>query len=83
MYFCPSCKSIMIPKIVDDKRVLVCRSCGHKVRKFRVGEYKLTEVNKHTGRDIIIVEEEIKRTPEEDRKYQDDLYGTEIDLAED
>lgn len=73
----------MVPKIVDDKHVLVCRSCGHKVRKFRAEEYKLTEVNKHKGRDILIVEEEMKSTLEEDRRYLEDLYGKEIYLAED
>jgi len=73
----------MIPKVVKDKHILVCRSCGREVSKFKTREYRITEVNRRRGRDVVIVEGEKKRTTEEERRYLEDLYGTEVYISED
>lgn len=65
----------MVPKEVDSKKILVCRSCGHEKKKVKVGEYKITESGGNKTRDIVVIEEEAKTDVEERRRYLDDLYG--------
>ncbi len=84
MKFCPECKSVMLPRRTGRKTVLTCSSCGHTVKKFRIGDYKLKEGAEHKhARDILIVEEKKKKDAEEERKYIVDLYGTETYEGED
>lgn len=82
MEFCPSCKNFMVPKGTK-KKVLVCRSCGLEVNKFKAEGYKIKENNRHKHGDILVVEVERKKTAEEQRRYYTDLYGNEIYETED
>lgn len=75
MEFCSECKSLMVPKEVGTRKILVCRSCGHEKKKLKVGEYKITESGGNKQRDVIVIEEESKMDLEERRRYLDDLYG--------
>ncbi len=82
MEFCPSCKNFMVPKGTK-KKVLVCRSCGLERSKFKVNSYKIKENNRHKHGEILVVEEGKKRTSEEQRRYNTDLYGNEMYEIED
>ncbi|MFV2041475.1 MAG: hypothetical protein ACC644_05730 [Candidatus Hydrothermarchaeales archaeon] len=75
MEFCAECKSLMVPKEVGTRKILVCRSCGHEKKKLKVGEYKITESGGNKQRDVVVIEEESKTDLEERRRYLDDLYG--------
>lgn len=58
--FCPKCGSIMMPKKVDDKKVLAC-SCGHVDKK---GSSRLTETVKNKdGIDVVDNSGEDKMLP--------------------
>ena len=60
MLFCPKCKSIMMPKSVNGRRVLAC-SCGHTAE---LGNVKLSEsTKKEEHRDIAAVEKDIEVHP--------------------
>ncbi len=72
----------MLPDSEGDKTVLVCSSCGRVIKKFKIGEYRITEDVKHKEGDIMVVEEERKKPSEKDRKYIADLYGTEASESE-
>lgn len=78
MEFCPKCKSIMVPKVQGKKTVLVCRSCGYKAEHFSASKYKITESVQHKRGDILVVEGKKKKSADEERKYEADLYGTEM-----
>ncbi|RMF89277.1 MAG: hypothetical protein D6733_06625 [Methanobacteriota archaeon] len=75
MEFCSQCKSLMVPKNVGSRTVLVCRGCGHEKKKVKVGEYKITEESRNKKPDVMVVEEEMKKDIEEQRRYMEDLYG--------
>lgn len=77
MQFCSSCKSLMIPKNSKKGIILVCRSCGHEIKKFTANKYKIKEAVTKDRTDIAIIEEEKRKTTKDDRKYITDLYGTE------
>lgn len=57
--FCPKCKSIMIPKLVDGKRLLAC-SCGFKQGAENV---TLKETSKENGPAVSVVEGEETLNP--------------------
>lgn len=68
----------MVPKDSKKGKTLVCRSCGHEIKKFNAGKYKITEdVNRDRG-DILIIEDERKKTDKDRRKYLTDLYGNDV-----
>lgn len=75
MEFCSECKSLMVPKEVGSKKILVCRGCGHEKKRVKVGEYTITEQARNKREEIVVIEEETKRDFEEQRRYNDDLYG--------
>ncbi len=75
MEFCSECKSLMVPKEVGSRKILVCRSCGHEKKKVKVGEYKITEAARSKQREVVVIDEESKLDVEEWRRYLDDLYG--------
>lgn len=77
MEFCSSCKSLMVPKNSKSGTVLVCSKCGHKVKKFKVGKYRIKESVNRDRKDILVIEERKRKTTEEQRKYLTDLYGKE------
>ncbi|VVB81947.1 Transcription factor S [uncultured archaeon] len=59
MLFCPKCKSIMMPKLVDGKKQLVC-GCGYK----HIAEsVTITEKNKQKAQEISVVEKEEVMNP--------------------
>ncbi len=53
MQFCPKCKAILIPKLVNKKRVIAC-GCGYVDRKTEAGP--LVEKTALTD-DIIVMDE--------------------------
>jgi len=73
--FCAECKSLMVPKEMGARKILVCRSCGHEKKKLKVGEYTITKPGGNKQRDVVVIEEESKTDAEERRRYLDDLYG--------
>ncbi len=75
MEFCSDCKSIMVPKNVGAKTVLVCRGCGREKKKVKAGEYKIVGPSRNKKGDVVVIEEESKVDLEEQRRYMDDLYG--------
>lgn len=75
--FCSSCKSLMVPQNSENRKVLVCSLCGHRVEKFNVGKYRIKEDVNRGRKDILIIEEGKRKTTEEQRKYLTDLYGNE------
>ena len=77
MEFCSSCKGMMVPKNTKKGIVLVCRKCGHEIKKFTAKKYQIKENVKRGRGDILIVEEERKKTTPDQRKYITDLYGNE------
>ncbi len=77
MEFCSSCKGMMVPKNTKKGIVLVCGKCGHEIKKFTAKKYQIKENVKRDRRDILIVEEEKRKTTPEQRKYITDLYGNE------
>lgn len=77
MEFCSSCKGLMIPKSSKKGITLVCRKCGHEIKKFTAKKYQIKEDVSRDRRDILVIEEEKKKTTEEQRKYITDLYGNE------
>lgn len=83
MKFCPSCKSVMLPRLEKKKTILVCRNCGKVIKKFETKEYKIAEKVAHKHGDILVVEDDKKREAEEERKYIVDLYGSESYESED
>ena len=78
MEFCSSCKNLMIPQNTGNRKVLVCRLCGHEIKNFKVSEYRIKEDTNRDRRDILIIEEGKRKTTEEQRKYLTDLYGNEM-----
>ncbi len=75
--FCSSCKSLMVPKNSKDGMVLVCPTCGHKIKKFKATKYKIKEDANQDKKDILVIEEGKRKTTTEQRKYLTDLYGNE------
>lgn len=75
MEFCSDCKSLMVPKVMGTKKVLICRGCGKKKKKLKVGEYKISEAPLNRHGDVPIIEEDNKKDLEEERRYMGDLYG--------
>jgi len=61
MLFCPKCKSIMMPKTSNGKRVLAC-SCGYKSQ----GDVKISESVKKDDRKIETLEKQIEIHPKVD-----------------
>ncbi len=68
----------MVPQNSEDKIELVCRQCGHKVKNFSVGKYRIKEDINLDRKDILILEEGKRKTTQEERKYLMDLYGNEM-----
>jgi DNA-directed RNA polymerase subunit M/transcription elongation factor TFIIS len=68
----------MVPKNSKKGIILVCRKCGHEVKKFTAKKYKIKESVSRDRKDILIIEEGKKKTTKDDRKYITDLYGTEM-----
>lgn len=77
MEFCSSCKSLMVPKKDKGGTILVCSSCGHKIKNFKIGKYRIKERVSQKRKDILVIEEEKRKTTAEQRKYINDLYGKE------
>ncbi|MBU2560151.1 hypothetical protein KKA03_04570 [archaeon] len=75
--FCSSCKGLMVPKNSKKGITLVCGKCGHELKKFTATKYKIKESVDRKRRDIAIIEEEKKKTTPDERRYVNDLYGTE------
>jgi DNA-directed RNA polymerase subunit M/transcription elongation factor TFIIS len=67
----------MVPKNSKKGIKLVCSKCGHEIKKFTAKKYKIKESVSRDRRDIAIIEEEKKKTTPDERKYVNDLYGTE------
>jgi DNA-directed RNA polymerase subunit M/transcription elongation factor TFIIS len=67
----------MVPKNSKKGITLVCRKCGHEIKKFTAKKYKIKESVSRDKRDILVIEDEKKKTTKDDRKYITDLYGTE------
>jgi DNA-directed RNA polymerase subunit M/transcription elongation factor TFIIS len=67
----------MVPKNSKKGTILVCRACGHEIKKFTAKKYQIREDVSRGRKDILIIEEERRKTTEEQRKYLTDLYGTE------
>lgn len=78
MEFCSSCKSLLVPQNSENRKVLVCRLCGHEVKDFKAGKYRIKEDVNRDRRDILIIEEGKRKTTTEQRKYLTDLYGNEM-----
>ena len=78
MEFCPSCKSFMVPRSTNGKKVLVCNGCGHTMDKSSVEKYRITENFHNKPDDILVVENAGKKKTEVDRRYLVDLYGKEM-----
>ncbi len=74
MEFCSECKSLMVPKQVRERTVLVCRGCGREKKKVKVGEYKITEAARNRRGDVPVIEEDMREDMEEQRRYMEDLY---------
>jgi DNA-directed RNA polymerase subunit M/transcription elongation factor TFIIS len=75
--FCSSCKGLMVPKNSKKGITLVCSKCGHELKKFMAKNYQIKEDVKRDRKDILIIEEEKRKTSPEQRKYLTDLYGNE------
>lgn len=82
MEFCPTCKNMLLPRNKGNKTILVCRICGHEVKKFREKEYTITEDSQRARKEIAIVEESEKKDVEDQRGYMEDLYGTDVEFEE-
>jgi DNA-directed RNA polymerase subunit M/transcription elongation factor TFIIS len=67
----------MVPKNSKKGITLVCRKCGHEIKKFTAKKYQIKEDVSRDRRDIAIIEDEKKKTTKDDRKYITDLYGKE------
>ncbi len=78
MEFCRSCKNLLVPQNSENKKVLVCSKCGHEIKKFKAGKYQIKEDMNRDRKDILILEEEKRKTTKEQRKYFTDLYGNEM-----
>lgn len=68
----------MVPQNTGNRKVLVCRLCGHEIKKFKVGKYRIREDANRDRKDILIIEEGKRKITEEQRKYLTDLYGNEM-----
>ncbi len=55
MRFCPKCGGIMIPAVVNGKKVLKCRACGHVVEINNKNVYRVQSRLKRGPRDKIII----------------------------
>ncbi|MCE4625580.1 MAG: transcription factor S [Desulfurococcales archaeon] len=53
--FCPRCKKLMIPKIVNGRKVLVCPNCGYTIELEDDDAYKFGAPKKKSPKDKIIV----------------------------
>lgn len=51
--FCPKCGSILVPKKVENKKILVC-SCGYKSKDTNQATIKETVLNK--GKKVEVIE---------------------------
>lgn len=68
----------MVPKAQGKKTILICRSCGRKAEHFSASKYKITETARRKRGDILVVEGKKKKGGDEERRYEADLYGTEM-----
>ena len=82
MEFCPRCKNIVFPRNTKGKISLICHSCGHEIKKFGKGTYKVIEETNNKRTDIIIVDATSTSVKDEDLKYLNDLYGTDLEFEE-
>ena len=71
----------MVPKNSKKGIILVCRKCGHEIKKFTAKKYKIKESVSRNRSDILVIEEEKKKTTKDDRKYITDLYGNETYIS--
>lgn len=67
----------MVPKNSKKGITLVCSKCGHEIKKFTAKKYQIKEDVNRDRRDILVIEDEKKKTTKDDRKYINDLYGNE------
>ena len=51
--FCPKCGSILVPKRVDNKKMLVC-SCGYKTKDIDKATIRETVLEK--GKEVEVIE---------------------------
>jgi len=63
--FCPKCGTLMRPKKIDGKTMLVCPKCGHTLDPSSVRDkvrtmYKMTTRIEHTEKEKLIVIDESK-----------------------
>jgi DNA-directed RNA polymerase subunit M/transcription elongation factor TFIIS len=65
----------MLPKKEGNKMVLVCRSCGYEMKRFKGDKYKIVVANQRGQDDIAIVEMRTKKDADAERKYNRELYG--------
>lgn len=76
MEFCPKCKSVLLPKKVNEESYLFCRKCNYKKKKIKRNEYKIVTESHEKAKEIAIIEEERKADREEERRYMQELYGS-------
>ena len=69
MEFCPKCGSLMMPKKVKGKVVLICVSCGFEktVESAKIAElYEISEKIHHSPKEeIAVIEENLETAPTE------------------
>lgn len=63
MLFCPKCGAILVPKKVNNKRVMAC-SCGYVNRN--IVRATITEENSENVRKVEIIEQELETLPKID-----------------
>lgn len=54
--FCPKCGHLLVPKIVENKRILVCSFCNYKEKS--VEKAKIREVKEKKEKEIEVVKKE-------------------------
>ena len=58
--FCPKCGSILMPKKENNKKVLVCLSCGYTTKETQLASIKETI---HPKKDIPVIDKDFEANP--------------------
>ncbi|ABL78029.1 transcription factor S [Thermofilum pendens] len=53
MEFCPKCGGLMVPSVVNGKKVLRCSRCGYIVEKSNPGTYRVSHRIERTPKDVV------------------------------
>ncbi|AIF69075.1 hypothetical protein PAP_03275 [Palaeococcus pacificus DY20341] len=64
--FCSKCGSIMVPKVKDGVKILVCRRCGHEepLEEETAKAYQVKQKIKHAPDEgVIVVEQDVRTLP--------------------